>query len=427
MPTLFAVAAGLFFFVSILKFGTPIILDNHIIAPENAAAAVYESWQIKWGYRFLAVLLCAGLAATPWMKRRFKWLLVLPLLWLGWQFFSSAQSVSPALSSMTVHYFAACVILFYLGYFALGAARNPWPLWAGLALALCWMMHTGLEQQFGGLEATRRYIYSLQQTNSLTPEMKDPDFMKRVASPRIFATFSSPDAFAGAIELLLPVTLVFLWQLTPKIPPRPRWLFVAILGGVGLACLYWSGSRAGWLVTLLAGLIALARSTLSAKWKRGLICGALVLGAAGFAVKNSAFFKKDKNSVGSRFAYWRVACQVIREHPILGTGPGTFEVPYKKMKQPDDEATRLCHNDYLEQASDSGIPAAVIYAGMIVGSLTWTYRYRVKKSPGLSLEFAVWLGLATLAIHSLVDYHLYMPALGWPMFFLLGFMLNSID
>ena len=45
-----AVVAGLFFFVAILKFGDPVILDNLIQPPENALAAVFESWQVKWGY-----------------------------------------------------------------------------------------------------------------------------------------------------------------------------------------------------------------------------------------------------------------------------------------------------------------------------------------------------------------------------------------
>ena len=55
-------------------------------------------------------------------------------------------------------HFSACVGFFYLGFFALRGVRNPWPVWAGLGLALCWTLHIAMEQHFGGLEATRRMI-----------------------------------------------------------------------------------------------------------------------------------------------------------------------------------------------------------------------------------------------------------------------------
>ena len=35
-PLIFAVVAGLFFFVSIVKFGDPVILDNVVQPPESA-------------------------------------------------------------------------------------------------------------------------------------------------------------------------------------------------------------------------------------------------------------------------------------------------------------------------------------------------------------------------------------------------------
>jgi O-antigen ligase len=63
---------------------------------------------------------------------------------------------------------------------------------------------------------------------------------------------------------------------------------------------------------------------------------------------------------------------VIDHHPMLGTGPGTFQIPYAQIKRPDDEMAKLCHNDYLEQASDSGLLGFVSYTGMI---LTHYYLY----------------------------------------------------
>ena len=427
-PWVFAVVAGLFFFVSILKFGNPVILDNVLQPPENAQAAVFESWQVKWGYWLMLPLIVAGLAAIRWRTPGFKWPLALPLAWLGWQFVSATQSVSPKLTSMTLEHFSACVVLFYLGCFALKGVRNPWPLWTGLALALCWVIRAGFEQHFGGLEATRHFIYSMKDGTDLPPGLlSNPAYQKRIDSPRIFSTFSNPDALAGSIVLLLPVTLVFLWQITPKVRTAIRWAFVAILGGCGLACLYWSGSKAGWLIALIVAMVALGHSTLSVKWKRILICGVLILGVAGFGVRYAASFKKQKISVVTRLIYWQAALQIVAKHPVLGTGPGTFSVPYGQIKRPADDFARLCHNDYLEQACDSGVPGFVAYTAMIVGCLSWLYRYRARNIPGFSCCFMVWLGMMGLCMHSMVEYHLYIPALAWPMFFLMGWAMNSED
>jgi O-antigen ligase len=423
-PRIFVAAAALFFFVAVLKFGYPIVLESLITPPENASAAIFESWQIELGYLLMGPLIVAGLFAVPWKGLKFRWPLLLPAIWLGWQFIAAAYSISPRLSGMTVQHFAACVILFYLGCFAMKEARNPWLLWTALALALCWIIHIGFEQHFGGLEATRKMI--LNANPGAAP--LDPAYLARVSGGRVFSTFSNPDALAGGLELLLPISLVFLWQITPKVHPVMRWAFVIILGGCGLACLYWSRSKAGWLVALVAGMIVLGYSNLSANWKRGLIWGVLILGLAGFGIRNAAFFHKEKNSVGARFTYWRAAIQIAREHPVTGTGPGTFGASYAKIKQPNDEMARLCHNDYLEQACDSGFLGFLAYLTMFVWVLIGLYRYRIReKLIGYDIHFAIGLGLLCLCLHSLVDYHLYMPALAWPMFFLMGYSIKFKD
>jgi len=88
--------------------------------------------------------------------------------------------------------------------------------------------------------------------------------------------------------------------------------------------------------------------------KFSLIGAVLVCGLTGFLVKHSAYFERGATSVGARFDYWRAAVQTFKTHPIFGSGPGTFSVSYKQRKAPESEMALLAHNDYLEQASDSG-------------------------------------------------------------------------
>jgi O-antigen ligase len=425
--------AGAFFCIAVTRFGIPVVLDADLFPHGGGMDALLAgpsyTWPVKWGYLLVIPVLVAGLFAIRWKSLPvWSWLLLCPLLWLGWEFISAAATISPSLTGPTLAHFSACVVFFYLGFFALRGARNPWPVWTGLGLALCWVLHLAMLQHFGGLEATRKMILEGRQAY-LSPEtLRDPAFRLKITSDRVFGSFMYPNALAAGLLLLLPVTLVFLWQLAPKVRPAIRLLFVAILGGCGLACLYWSGSKAAWLFMVLLGVIALAHSPLGMTWKRILIYGLLTLGFVAFTVKYVDSAAHGKKSMEARLIYWRAALQIVRQHPILGTGPGTFGAAYEPIRPQNADFARLTHNDYLEQASDSGIIGFLAFFGMIIGSIIYIYRYRLMENGRFCvLRFSVWLGLLGLFLHSGMEFNLYYPALAWPAFFLIGWLLGQED
>ncbi len=90
--------------------------------------------------------------------------------------------------------------------------------------------------------------------------------------------------------------------------------------------------------------------------------------------------------------------------------------------------TWLVHNDYLEQASDSGLVGLLAYALFIVGALAKSYP-RPGKAPATPpddwLTFAVWLGAFGWSLQSLIEFGLYIPALAWPAFTFLGWVLGG--
>ena len=155
----------------------------------------------------------------------------------------------------------------------------------------------------------------------------------------------------------------------------------------------------------------------------------LLIGLGIFAVRFHSYFAAGATSVGARFDYWRAAVQTTFKNPLLGTGPGTFQRPYAQIKSPDAEMARLAHNDYLEQFSDSGIVGGIFYGAWIVLSLLAIGR-RVWRS-GDPASFAIFLGVFAWFIQGFGEFSLYVPALAWTAFTLLGFLLattgNQID
>lgn len=430
---LFMALAGLFFFIVVVKLGIPVVLDSGVSPPDDWLDAIFGysnySWQDKWGYLLMIPVLVAGLLAIRWKPLPAKWpgLLLLPLIWLGWQFISAAAHDFPQPAGAVLAHFSACVAFFYLGFFALRGARNPWPVWAGLGLALCWILHIAMTQHFGGLEASLKAIQEGKGGMAqVPPALRDPGFLaNKLKSLRVFGSFMYPNGLAAGLLLLLPVSLVSLWQAVPKVRAGIRVLFIAVLGGCGLACLYWSGSKAAWLFMVVVGVLAIGHSSFKVAWKKTLIYGLIAFGLVGFAIKYANSVAQGKKSMEARLVYWQAAARIAWQHPIVGTGPGTFGPSYARIQPPNTEYAALAHNDYLEQASDSGIPGFLAFSSLIIGSFAYIYRYRLtKKGDFYNIRIAVWLGLVGMFLHSGMEFNLYYPALAWPAFFLLGWLLG---
>lgn len=401
--------------LALLKFGNPIILDRMVQAPQGGFEIAFQSWPVSWGYIPLAALVVLGFKVLEFEKKRPNWLFFLPAAWLVWQFFSGSRTVSRELTSPTLWHFTACALCFYLGALALARVRNQYWFWTFLLLAFCYVLLAGFDQHNGGLEETRRVFHQNPDWQKSPPEL-----LKKMESNRIFSTLVYPNALAGVILLLAPPLLFNLCSRSQRWPRVLRGVVVGIVGYFAVACLIWSGSKGGWLVALAMVLVLLLHLDFPKATKTAVVSLVLLAGLAGFFLKFSGYFQKGATSVGARFVYWSAACQTFKDNPVFGTGPGTFSVPFKKIKPPEAEMARLTHNDYLEQASDSGILGFLTYAPIFLASLALLYRHSSKSLA--SIDFWVWLGLVGWATQGFFEFGLYIPALAWPAFALLGWL-----
>jgi O-antigen ligase len=405
-------------------------MEKWVERPTNIYEFLFgHPWPLSWGF---LLLLAVALASLPVLDRRTgirRGLLLLPALWAAWQLISASHTVDSALTRVTLPHLLACAFSFYLGAFALSRAQGMGWFWAGLLGGYVLALISGWSQHFGGLEDTRRYFWTYIYP---TMDVYPTDYIKKISSHRIFGTLFYPNTLAAGIILLFPPLSAKVWEWTGggRFTAPARGFIVALWAAISLPCLLWSGSKGGWLVLMLVVLAGFFRWPGVPRKVRLLVtAGLLVVGLGAFFWTYSGFFKRGAPSVGARFDYWQAAVQNAGQKFLFGSGPGTFAVPYKELKSEESEMARLVHNDYLQQASDSGLPGFLFYAAFVGWALFRGMRVSAlaTQSPGgdFLVRWALWLGLAGWFFHSLIEFNLYIPALAWLAFLLMGWLLSS--
>jgi hypothetical protein len=170
--------------------------------------------------------------------------------------------------------------------------------------------------------------------------------------------FLSGDSYAAFIELLLPVAL---WRATQ--PPR-GWTF-ALCSAIMYTSVIASLSRAGSILVSLE-VLALLLSTLlvgQATQRRETMCRAvaaafliIVLASAfGWQELLKRFDSGDLWQI--RREYFLSSVAMLRSRPLMGFGLGTWPIVYPRYAVIDlTAASPHAHNDWMEWASDGGVP-----------------------------------------------------------------------
>jgi hypothetical protein len=197
-----------------------------------------------------------------------------------------------------------------------------------------------------------------------------------------------------------------------------------LLGG-----LLYSASRAG-LAATLASAAALAAMMLRGRWRSrpdlvrifvaiSVVVGIIVLVIAGNTIVDKAIRASDG---GDRMQIWRASLQAVRMSPWLGWGLGSFADIYAIVQPmtlpiPND----LAHSTPLETMVEVGVPMAVV--GFAIVLIPWgvsLYGALTRRRAHRYLPGAAFAVSAVPILHSVVDFSLQMPAIGFVVSALLG-------
>ena len=249
---------------------------------------------------------------------------------------------------------------------------------------------------------------------------------------RASGTYISPNNFAGFLEMLLPLAVAY--ALVGRVKPLLRALLLYAAVGV-MAGLVVTFSRGGW-VAAAVGLLTLL-SVLSCHRNHRLpALGLLIIFVAGGAISFTKYLTTTsddrersfnphtiiESDWGVRHDMWCAAVQMWRDHFWWGVGPAHYDYRFREYR-PESMQMRpgRAHNDYLNLLADWGtVGGAIVLAGMVAfgAGLLKTRKYvRPAENDfghGMGSRFAFFLGAATgllaLAVHSLVDFNLHIPA-----------------
>lgn len=220
---------------------------------------------------------------------------------------------------------------------------------------------------------------------------------------------------AVAVALIVIISLGMLRAATERFS---RVVILAAAGVAGIILIVMDRSL-GWYV-LIAGLLALliftARSRDSIRWGFW-INGLLLLAVAGLLIPIPNSLVSDISL--TRATSQHISTEVLRDHPIVGTGPGTFVYDFSMYRPTDFNRSLLWDSRFIKAGSDwwqltattglLGLIAWLVLQALVIRYF-WQRFAHEKQSPmamGLASAWVVLLTITLLFPSNFVSWFLY--------------------
>jgi O-antigen ligase len=246
---------------------------------------------------------------------------------------------------------------------------------------------------------------------------------------RTSGTFIYPNNFACFLEMTLPLSVAFL--LVGRVKPLTRVFlgYAALAMAGGLAVTF---SRSGWAAAAVALSVLLVVLMCHRKHRLPALLALVMLLAGGtffvtkYLSKTLSYVSRiesvENNSIdlGHRLEMWQAAEEMWQYHFWFGVGPAHYDYRFRQYRLATlQERPGWAHNDYLNLLADWGATGGIIVvSGMLIFGVTLARTWKAVRPDdfgrGMSNRFAFFLGasaaLLALAIHSVGDFNLHIPA-----------------
>ena len=248
-----------------------------------------------------------------------------------------------------------------------------------------------------------------------------------------FGPFINRHHFAGYMELTLALPLGLLFAGAVDREKKLLYLFLAGIMGVAL---FMTTSRGG-VISLVAEVLffalvtafwrkenertrkhtsrirnAIIRFGLAAALIIGLIIGVAMIGGGDLPLNRLVDSVNSNDPTTGRAHFWSVTVDMIKAHPLLGTGLGAFGVIYTRFDS-HNGLLRLeqAHNDYLQVLSDGGIVGACLALAFVALLFARAfYRMGTRDPFRRGVALASLGGCFAVLVHSFFDFTLHTTA-----------------
>lgn len=252
----------------------------------------------------------------------------------------------------------------------------------------------------------------------------------------IYGPYVNHNHYAGLMEMLVPIPLVFC--MTRYAKARLRTLAAGV-AAVMAATIFFSGSRGGMLAFVVECIVL---ATVIVKMRRGvkvaasigvfaaLVVGLLIwIGGVELTKRVGTIGTETRRELsgGLRWTVNKDGLHMFTKKPVLGWGLGTFPTAYPQFRSfYTNSFVNEAHDDYLQLLVETGVVGFAIMlwflARLFRGAVT-----RVGDWPNDingAVALACLLGCTGILVHSFVDFNLQIPA-NAALFFVLCVMAAS--
>ena len=258
-------------------------------------------------------------------------------------------------------------------------------------------------------------------------------WIRELSQSTAFGPFINRHHFAGYMELTLALPLGLL--VSGAVVKEKRFIYLFVAGLMGVA-LIMTNSRGG-LISVMAEILFLAATMgfrrhhkkgesrarkpriKSAATKAGLALalvialfgGVVLMGGEEALTRIVGSVNTDDPTTG-RAHFWSVTLDIIKNHPVIGTGLGAFAVVYTGYDSRNGlYRLEQAHNDYLQILSDAGIVGAILGLVFLVGLFRMGFTRRDSRDDyRRGVATGAMAGCFGVLIHSFFDFTLHTPS-----------------